>query len=223
MTNPIAIVTGGSRGIGAATVRMLARRGYDVAFTFLRDDKAAAHVFSDVEMFDRRAMALKAGCSDEAAILDLFAQVDEEFGAPALLVCNAANTGPSSRVDEVSYETLRMVADLNIVGPILLAKEAIKRMSTKHGGVGGAIVNVSSITSYLGSPASLTAWRSKSPRKASASTQSRRALPIRRSTKNGAVTIGWKNCPPPSPWGASRARTKLPRRYAGWLRTKRVS
>jgi NAD(P)-dependent dehydrogenase (short-subunit alcohol dehydrogenase family) len=153
MTNPIAIVTGGSRGIGAATVRMLARRGYDVAFTFLRDDKAAAHVFSDVEMFDRRAMALKAGCSDEAAILDLFAQVDEEFGAPALLVCNAANTGPSSRVDEVSYETLRMVADLNIVGPILLAKEAIKRMSTKHGGVGGAIVNVSSITSYLGSPA----------------------------------------------------------------------
>jgi NAD(P)-dependent dehydrogenase (short-subunit alcohol dehydrogenase family) len=153
MTRPIAIVTGGSRGIGAATVRMLASRGYDVAFTFLHDDEAAALVLSDVEKVERRALAIKADCSGETAIIDLFNEVDTELGTVSLLVSNAANTGPSSRVDEVSYETLRMVADLNVIGPMLLAKEAIKRMSTLHGGQGGNIVNVSSITSYLGSPA----------------------------------------------------------------------
>ena len=153
MERPIAIVTGGSRGIGAATVRMLASRGYDVAFTFRRDNDAAALVLSDVEKVERRALAIKADCGDEMAIIDLFHEVDADLGPVSLLVSNAANTGPSSRIEEVSYETLRMVTDLNILGPILLAKEAIKRMSTLHGGQGGNIVNVSSITSYLGSPA----------------------------------------------------------------------
>ena len=142
MERPIAIVTGGSRGIGAATVRMLASRGYDVAFTFRRDNDAAALVLSDVEKVERRALAIKADCGDEMAIIDLFHEVDADLGPVSLLVSNAANTGPSSRIEEVSYETLRMVTDLNILGPILLAKEAIKRMSTLHGGQGGNIVNV---------------------------------------------------------------------------------
>lgn len=161
MTRPIAIVTGGSRGIGAATVQMLIERGYDVAFTYRRDTEAAAEVVAAAEAEGGKALGIQADCGDPEAIREVFTLVDDEFGTLSLLVCNAANTGPSSRVDEVSYETLRMVADLNIIGPMLLAQEAVKRMSTKHGGAGGNIVNISSITSYLGSPADYV-WYSAS-------------------------------------------------------------
>ena len=132
-------------------MRMLAERGYDVAFTYRRETAAAEDVVASAKQSGARVLAIQADCGEPTAIRDLFVDVDKELGSLSLLVCNAANTGPSSRVDEVTYETLRMVADLNFIGPMLLAQEAVKRMSTAHGGAGGNIVNVSSITSYLGS------------------------------------------------------------------------
>lgn len=147
-----AIVTGGSRGIGAATARLLARRGYDVAVSFLANERAAAEVVKDIEAGGHRGLAVQADCGVEADILRLFERVDREFGAPAALVNNAGIVGEACRVDALSAETAGRVFAVNVVGAMLCAREAVRRMSTAHGGRGGRIVNISSTATKLGSP-----------------------------------------------------------------------
>ncbi len=152
MTAGIVIVTGGGKGIGAATARLAASRGYDVAVNYLRDKDAAASVVRDIEAQGRRAIAVQADVAVEADVMRLFETVDRALGTPAALVNNAGLAGPFSRLDEARAETMRMILEVNIMGSLMCAREAVRRMSTKHGGAGGAIVNLSSGAATLGSP-----------------------------------------------------------------------
>lgn len=146
------MVTGGSRGIGAATVHRLAELGWDVCLTFREREAEAAVVVRRCVELGRRAVAVRADVSVEADVVELFARVDGELGPMRALVNNAGIVGRKSRVDEMDVERVRRVLDVNVVGAFVCAKEAIRRMSTRHGGSGGVIVNVSSIASRLGSP-----------------------------------------------------------------------
>lgn len=148
----IAVVTGGSRGIGAATARLLAARGYDVCVSYRADATAAAAVVADVERRGRRALALQADVSREADVLALFAACDRELGVLHALVNNAGVVDMKARVDEMSAARLERMFAINTLGTMLCAREAVRRMSTRHGGRGGAIVNVSSVAARIGSP-----------------------------------------------------------------------
>jgi len=148
----IALVTGGSRGIGAACAVLLAQRGYDVAFSYLRRADKADEVADKIRALGRKALAVQADIAVEADILRLFATVDKEWGCLDLLVNNVGITGGFSRLADVSGETVRRVVDTNLTGTILCCREGVRRMSTKHGGPGGVIINVSSGTAYTGSP-----------------------------------------------------------------------
>lgn len=150
--NGIAIITGGSRGIGAATARLLAQRGYDVAISWLSNEKAAAAVVADIETAGRRGLAIQADSASEDETERLFATVDRELGTVNALVNNAGITGRADRLDDVSAETIRRVIDANLLGTIWGCRAAVRRMSTRHGGKGGSIVNVSSVAAILGSP-----------------------------------------------------------------------
>jgi NAD(P)-dependent dehydrogenase (short-subunit alcohol dehydrogenase family) len=147
----VAIVTGGGRGIGAAIARLLARRGYDVAVSYVSDDRAAAQVVQDVEAGGHRGLAVRADCGVESEILRLFETVDRELGTPTALVNNAGIVGETCRVDALSGEIAGRVFAVNVVGAMLCAREAVRRMSTANGG-GGCIVNISSTATRLGSP-----------------------------------------------------------------------
>jgi NAD(P)-dependent dehydrogenase (short-subunit alcohol dehydrogenase family) len=148
----VLVVTGGGRGIGAATARLAAGRGYDVAVNYHRDEDAAAGVVRDIEAQGRRAIAVQGDVAVEADVKRLFETVDSELGILAVLVNNAGLAGPFSRLDEASAKTMRMVIEVNIMGSLMCAREAVRRMSTRHGGAGGAIVNLSSGAATLGSP-----------------------------------------------------------------------
>ena len=148
----IAIVTGGSRGIGAATARLLAERGYDVAISYLSNADAAAAVVRDIEAAGRRGLAVHCDAGSEAETERLFETVDKELGTLTALVNNAGMTGLAGRLDEAPAETIRECIDANLYGTIWACRSAVRRMSTRLGGKGGAIVNVSSIASKLGSP-----------------------------------------------------------------------
>ncbi len=148
----VAIVTGGGRGIGAATARLLASRGYDVAIAYMSDAGAAEAVVRDIEAAGRRALAVRADVAAEADVERLFETVDRELGVPTALVNNAGITGHVARLDEVSSDTIRRNIDVNLLGVIWACRAAVRRMSTRYGGAGGAIVNVSSMASTLGSP-----------------------------------------------------------------------
>lgn len=148
----IAIVTGGSRGIGAATARMLAHRGYDVAISYLSNTEAAAAVVREIEAAGRRGLAIKCDAASEAETEKLFETVDRELGTLTALVNNAGMTGKVDRLDCAPAETIRACIDASVYGAIWASRAAVRRMSTKYGGKGGAIVNVSSIASKLGSP-----------------------------------------------------------------------
>lgn len=152
MSNQHVIVTGGSRGIGAATVLRAARAGYDVLFTYAGQATAAARVLRAVEDLGGRALAVQADVADPAAVERVFATSDREFGRLDALVNNAGITAQQMRVDAMSVERLRRIFEVNILGSVLCAQAAVRRMSTSHGGHGGAIVNVSSAASRLGSP-----------------------------------------------------------------------
>ncbi|NKB56155.1 MAG: SDR family oxidoreductase [Alphaproteobacteria bacterium] len=151
MTAPIALVTAGSRGIGATTARMLAEAGYDVAISYLSNEAAATTVVDEIRAAGQRGLAVAADNADEADILRLFETVDRELGTLTALVNNAGITGGFARVEAVTAETLQQVAAVNFIGPMLCCREAVRRMSTKHGGTGGAIVNVSSTAATRGS------------------------------------------------------------------------
>lgn len=148
----IALVTGGSRGIGAATCRLLARDGWDVAVNYARDSAAAAAVADAVRATGRRAITVKGDVGAEADVLAMFAAVEADLGAISGLVNSAGIIGPVGRVDALTVEGIERVLKTNVTGCILTCREAVKRMSTRHGGAGGAIVNVSSGSAYLGNP-----------------------------------------------------------------------
>ena len=149
---PILLVTGGSRGIGAEVARLAARRGYRVALSFVRDERAANAMVSELRAGGAEALAIRADVSVEADVVQLFAEVDRHFGALRVLVNNAGVVAPSERVEAFSAERITRMFAVNVLGSILCAREAVKRMSTRSGGTGGTIVNVSSAASRLGSP-----------------------------------------------------------------------
>lgn len=146
------LVTGGSRGIGAAAAVLAAQRGWDVAVNYTRDAAAAERVAAQVRAAGRRALVIQADVAEEAEVLAMFAAVDREFGALHGLVNNAGVVDLPARVDEMSLQRLQRMFAINLTGSFLCAREAVRRMSTKHGGAGGAIVNLSSAASKLGSP-----------------------------------------------------------------------
>jgi NAD(P)-dependent dehydrogenase (short-subunit alcohol dehydrogenase family) len=149
---PVILVTGGSRGIGAATALMAARRGYDVAFSYLRDADAAASVASACRAAGARALTRAVDVSVESDVVGLFDDTTAELGAIRVVVVNAGTLHTAARLDEFEIERLREVGAVNVVGALVTAREAVRRMSTRHGGAGGAIVAVSSAAAYLGSP-----------------------------------------------------------------------
>ena len=148
----VLLVTGGGRGIGAATARFAAQRGYAVCVNYLRDSAAAETLVRDIRADGGSAIAVPGDVSVEKDVLHLFDACDRSLGPLIALVNNAGIVATKARVDEVSAARLQRLMAVNIVGAFLCAREAVKRMSTKHGGKGGAIVNVSSGEARLGSP-----------------------------------------------------------------------
>ncbi|MGB9368357.1 MAG: SDR family oxidoreductase [Xanthobacteraceae bacterium] len=148
----ILLVTGASRGIGAAIARLAGTRGYDVAVNYLRDEKAADAVVQNVRAAGRRAVAVQGDMAQEGDIERTFATIDKELGRLTHLVYSAGTTGGNSRVEAVEAKTIRDTMELNVVGALLCAKAAILRMSKKHDGPGGAMVMISSMGASLGSP-----------------------------------------------------------------------
>ncbi|HEV7417715.1 MAG TPA: SDR family oxidoreductase [Tianweitania sediminis] len=149
---PVVLITGGSRGIGAATAVQAAAAGYDVALSYVRNKQAAEAVVEAVESHSGRGLAVQADVAVEADIINLFATTQQAFGRLDAFVNNAGVVDGKQRVDEMSAERLHRMMAINVVGPMLCAREAVKRMSTRYGGKGGAIVNVSSVAALLGSP-----------------------------------------------------------------------
>ncbi|MEA2694459.1 MAG: hypothetical protein QOJ16_3846 [Acidobacteriota bacterium] len=150
--NRTLLITGGSRGIGAATARLAAERGYAVCVNYRNNREAAEAVVADVEGAGARALAVAADVSVEADVVRLFTTVDAELGPLTALVNNAGILERQMRVEEMDAARLARVFATNVTGPFLCAREAVRRMSTRHGGTGGAIVNVSSGAARLGSP-----------------------------------------------------------------------
>ena len=146
------VVTGGSRGIGAAVCVAAAAAGWDVVVDYARDAGAAESVVRRIEGAGGQALAVRADVRDAAAVEELFAAADAWRGPVAGLVNNAGISGGVSRVDELREAALHEVLAVNVAGPFLCAGAAVRRMSTRHGGAGGAIVNVSSRAAVLGSP-----------------------------------------------------------------------
>jgi NAD(P)-dependent dehydrogenase (short-subunit alcohol dehydrogenase family) len=149
---PVLIVTGGSRGIGAATARLAAKRGYAVCVNYLGQRGAADEVVKTIEETGGRAIAVQADVSCETDVVRLFETVDGELGPLTALVNNAATLEPQMRLDCMDSARIQRIFAANVTGSFLCAGEAVRRMSTRHGGIGGNIVNVSSGASKSGSP-----------------------------------------------------------------------
>lgn len=147
-----ALITGGSRGIGASTALLAAQRGYTVCLSYRQDQAAAAAVVASIAAAGGRAYALQADVGVEHEVVRLFEQVDRLAGPLAALVNNAGVVGPQIRVDQIDTARLQRIFATNVFGSFLCAREAVRRMSTRFGGRGGAIVNVSSAAARLGAP-----------------------------------------------------------------------
>jgi NAD(P)-dependent dehydrogenase (short-subunit alcohol dehydrogenase family) len=146
------LITGGGRGIGAGIAKMFGVRGWRVVLTYVADPDAAAGVVRHIEEAGGTVRAEACDLASEDTILSLFRTLDDDGVVLDALVNNAGVTGPKRRVDEVTVETLRHVTDVNFIGCVLMAREAVKRMSTVHGAAGGSIVNISSTAVNAGSP-----------------------------------------------------------------------
>ncbi len=149
---PVAIITGAGRGIGAATARLAASRGYAVCVNYLRDAASAEAVVADITASGGRAIAVAADVAVEDDVMRLFETVDGQLGRVSALVNNAGILETQMRLEHMDGARIRRVLDTNVVGSFLCAREAVRRMSTKRGGAGGAIVNVSSGAARWGSP-----------------------------------------------------------------------
>ena len=152
MSKPIMLITGGSRGIGAATALGAAARGYRVAITYLGNVAAANEIVQKIQQGGGEAIAIQADVGIEADVFRLFKTVDEKMGVLHALVNNAGMLEKQMRLDQMDLGRWQRVLNANVIGSFLCAREAVLRMSTKHGGKGGVIVNLSSAASRLGSP-----------------------------------------------------------------------
>ena len=148
----VVLITGGSRGIGAATALLAAQRGWAVAVNYSSNSLAAYEVVRQVRTAGGNAITVQGDVAREEDILAMFAKVDAKLGRLTGLVNNAGVVDQAARVDEMSLARLKRMFDINIVGSFLCAREAVKRMSTRHGGAGGSIVNLSSAAARLGGP-----------------------------------------------------------------------
>jgi len=148
----VLLVTGASRGIGAATALLAARQGWSVAVNYAANAPAADEVVRTIRAAGGTAIAVQADVADEAQVLHMFETIDARLGRLTGLVNNAGVVDVTARLDEMSVARWRRMFDINVIGSMLCAREAVLRMSTRHGGAGGAIVNVSSAASRLGSP-----------------------------------------------------------------------
>jgi len=148
------LVTGGGRGIGAATVRLAAQHGWDVAINYAQRHDDAERLADEVRALGRRAFTVQADVADEAQVIAMFEAVDRAFGGLDGLVNNAGVVDVNARLDEMGGARLRRMVDINLMGTLYCAREAVRRLSTRHGGAGGAIVNLSSVAARLGSPGS---------------------------------------------------------------------
>jgi NAD(P)-dependent dehydrogenase (short-subunit alcohol dehydrogenase family) len=148
----VAVVTGSSRGIGAATARLLASRGWDVCVTYRTRGADAEDVVASCISHGSRAIACQADVAVEADVVRLFSVVDKELGPLTTLVNNAGIVAPKARVDQLDVDRLQRMFAVNVIGPFLCCREAIRRMSPNHEGTGGSIVNVSSVAARIGSP-----------------------------------------------------------------------
>ncbi|TYC49463.1 SDR family oxidoreductase [Rhodobacterales bacterium] len=151
MSDSVIIVTGGSRGIGASTSRKLGALGHTVVVNYAGNEAAASGVVGEIRAAGGKAEALKADISREDDVLRLF-QAADDLGTLKGLVNNAGVVDQSIRVDEMSLERMTRIMNINVIGAFLCAREAVRRMSTKHGGHGGVIVNLGSAASKLGAP-----------------------------------------------------------------------
>ncbi|MGD8421510.1 MAG: SDR family NAD(P)-dependent oxidoreductase, partial [Gammaproteobacteria bacterium] len=148
----VLLITGASRGIGAETARLAAARGYSTCLNYRHDAGAAEKLLEDLREGGHEAFAFQADVADEAQVMAMFEAIDSKFGRLDALVNNAGVLEPHCDLVEMTPERWRRVLDVNVVGSFLCAREAVKRMSTANDGNGGAIVNVSSRASDLGSP-----------------------------------------------------------------------
>jgi NAD(P)-dependent dehydrogenase (short-subunit alcohol dehydrogenase family) len=148
----VLLVTGASRGIGAATALLAASQGFAVAVNYTANAAAADEVVRQIQAGGGKALAVRADVAQEDQVMTMFERIDADLGRITALVNNAGVVDVTARVDEMSFARLRRMFDINVIGSILCAREAVLRMSTRHGGQGGAIVNVSSAASRLGSP-----------------------------------------------------------------------
>jgi NAD(P)-dependent dehydrogenase (short-subunit alcohol dehydrogenase family) len=149
---PLVLVTGGSRGIGAATCLLAARKGYAVAVNYTANADAAQAVVRQIREAGGRALAVQADVAQEDQVLAMFEEVDTKLGRLTALVNNAGVVDVAARVDQMSLQRFKRMFDINVIGTLVCAREAVRRMSTKHGGNGGAIVNLSSAAARLGAP-----------------------------------------------------------------------
>lgn len=148
----IVLITGGSRGIGAATALQAARAGYAVAVNYTTNSLAADEVVRQIRQGGGTAITVQADVAEESQVLAMFEEVDAKLGRLTALVNNAGVVDQTSRVDGMSVARLKRMFDINVIGTMVCAREAVKRMSTRYGGAGGAIVNVSSVAARLGAP-----------------------------------------------------------------------
>ena len=148
----VVLITGASRGIGAATALLAARQGYAVAVNYSANSLAADEVVRQIRQAGGTAMAVQADVADEAQVLTMFEKVDAKLGLLTALVNNAGVVDQTSRVDAMSMARFRRMFEINVYGSFVCAREAVRRMSTRHGGAGGTIVNLSSVAARLGAP-----------------------------------------------------------------------
>jgi NAD(P)-dependent dehydrogenase (short-subunit alcohol dehydrogenase family) len=148
----VVLITGASRGIGAATALLAARQGYAVAVNYSANSLAADEVVRQIRQAGGTAMAVQADVADEAQVLTMFEKVDAKLGRLTALVNNAGVVDQTSRVDAMSMARFRRMFEINVYGSFVCAREAVRRMSTRHGGTGGTIVNLSSVAARLGAP-----------------------------------------------------------------------
>lgn len=147
---PVILITGGSRGVGAATALLAAQQGFSVAVNYVADAHAADGVVQTIRAGGGTAMAVQADVAHEAQVLAMFSAVDAQLGTLTALVNNAGVVDVAARLDEMTVARIKRMFDINLMGSLVCAREAVKRMSTRHGGQGGAIVNVSSAAARLG-------------------------------------------------------------------------
>lgn len=148
----LVLITGGSRGIGAATALLAAQQGYAVAVNYSANSLAADEVVRQIRQAGGQAMAVQADVANETQVVAMFEKIDAKFGRLSALVNNAGVVDQTTRVEAISLQRLQRMFEINVFGSFLCAREAVRRMSTRYGGTGGSIVNVSSVAARLGAP-----------------------------------------------------------------------